>query len=707
MKVFFLSAASLLWRIIRFLASLQVAVVLLGLSAAVLALATILEWQWGAEVAHFAIYRAWWFFLLILLLACSVLFSAVVRFPWKWHHTGFLVTHFGILLILAGALISLWYGIDAQLPVFEGQSAHTAFTNESEFLLSMYSWSDRVAGEGGDGEWSNKRPGDAVWNRPASGQSRSVPFRPGPFHWRDYARWPISLLGFLPRSQGLLFERDNIRLEVLDYLRNAAVVEGEPLLLSWRRPGRAWEPLECRVRGVPDPHARGRFFGLGARHELETGHRIVFWVAASRAETEAFLRTLPSQPLTETGELVLFHRNHLLRLPLEILRERRMADFPEAFLQVKFQQFNPQFLGLVLDLEPWGRSPEPQGDFSGFSHRLVLFGDMVEFNRYDEVLGVYGSFWYYAPLDVGGAGSGESAAGTGETQALSNPSAGGRGSSLKALKPRVDIIQGVDGILYYRTWTEGMVTDSGILPADGTPIRLFAARPAEIEIRVEKFTPMDRPGENVRPLEVQRAHQGMRRSFARVRLTVDGNKEEFWVEERPASPFFGEDTNMGQRRWVSGQGRSIAVELVPRTLDLGFVVKLHEFERKLEPGSTHPASYGSRVDVRDRDDPDRFLFRNVWITMNRPLTVTDPKTGLAYRIFQEAYRGPFRPGEPLFEHVIQGREPRQQLYLSWLTLNYDPGRGLKYFGSFLTVIGIAITFYMRGYFRSLAWHGRA
>jgi hypothetical protein len=33
-----------------------------------------------------------------------------------------------------------------------------------------------------------------------------------------------------------------------------------------------------------------------------------------------------------------------------------------------------------------------------------------------------------------------------------------------------------------------------------------------------------------------------------------------------------------------------------------------------------------------------------------------------------------------------------------LTVNYDPGRGVKYLGSSLIVIGIFTMFYMRAYF---------
>ncbi len=42
--------------------------------------------------------------------------------------------------------------------------------------------------------------------------------------------------------------------------------------------------------------------------------------------------------------------------------------------------------------------------------------------------------------------------------------------------------------------------------------------------------------------------------------------------------------------------------------------------------------------------------------------------------------------------------PRDELYQSTLTFNYDPGRGLKYFGCLMIVAGIAAMFYMKAYF---------
>ena len=108
------------------LASLQLAVVLIGGSALVLALATLVESAYGdaskSGAANWAIYQTWWFAALNGLLALNVLCAALIRFPWKKAQTGFLMTHAGLLLILGGSLVTRLYGVDANVSILEGMS---------------------------------------------------------------------------------------------------------------------------------------------------------------------------------------------------------------------------------------------------------------------------------------------------------------------------------------------------------------------------------------------------------------------------------------------------------------------------------------------------------------------------------------------------------------------------------------------------------
>ena len=120
-------------------------------------------------------------------------------------------------------------------------------------------------------------------------------------------------------------------------------------------------------------------------------------------------------------------------------------------------------------------------------------------------------------------------------------------------------------------------------------------------------------------------------------------------------------------------------------LDLGFQVYLHQFRRKLDPGTGMPSHYSSRVDFLDLGDPPKKLQENVLITLNAPVDFADPRTGRTYRLFQSSFEGPWLPGDPEFDQLAGSDHSRDQLYLSQFSVNYDPGRGLKYAGCLMIV----------------------
>jgi len=384
---------------IRALASLQLAVVLIALYAVVLAWATFVESHYGTPTVGFFVYGAWWFEALNLLLALNVLLSALVRWPWRRRHIGFLVTHAGVIMLLLGFFVGNRWGIDSQLAVFESQASHQAMRERMGFHLAV------LQGEASASDHDGPT---------ASSESIDVPFQPGPFAWERYRRLFWFPWHAVSHDRGTLYDRDGIRLDTLDY-----VPEGS--------------------QGRPPP--------------------------------------------------------------------------------------------------------------------------MVE-----------------------------------------------------------------------------------------------------------------------------------------LRLTVDGNSERF---ELAALPYgIDPDPSLPERfrRVVTGDGRRVAVTLPREMLELGFRVHLHDFRRKLDPGSEKVSHYSSLVDFIARDDGNRALAEDVLITLNAPVNITDPRTGRSYRLYQSSYRGPFRPGQPEFEAAVDGSAIRDEVYQSYLSVNYDPGRGLKYFGSLLISVGIVMTFYSRGFF---------
>lgn len=352
--------------------SLQLAVVLIAIYACVLAWATGIESNHGAAAAQFAIYDSAWFTVLSAMLAGNVLCAVLIRFPWSRRQAGFLMTHLGILILLAGCLVSQRHGVEAELRVFEGRAAHRACKDSYHFRLCV----------------------DAA--KPVD-----VPFVAGPFSWDRYAK-----LWWFPwrceyRGQGIVHDKDGISLEVLDY------------------------------HNEPRPSVRVRL---------------------------------------------------------------RVDDVAEEF-------------DLAVSSE---------------------------------------------------------------------------------------------------------VSDEG---------------------------------------------------------------------EAPSA--------------VTGNNRRATVAFRQDEVDLGFQVYLHRFRQKLDPGVGMASHYSSLVDVLDRGNPPQVLDKDVLITLNAPVDVSDPRTGRTYRLFQSSFAGPWRPGQPEFDQLVGKDRSRDQVYLSRLSVNDDPGRGLKYVGCLLIVAGIVVVYYLQ------------
>ena len=108
----------------KFFSSLKLAVPLLFILAVLLAAGTIVESRSSTWAAKHYVYSTWWFSLFLLMLGTNVFCSALSRYPWKKHQTGFVITHSGILLILLGSLVTQQWGNDGQIALAEGESGH-------------------------------------------------------------------------------------------------------------------------------------------------------------------------------------------------------------------------------------------------------------------------------------------------------------------------------------------------------------------------------------------------------------------------------------------------------------------------------------------------------------------------------------------------------------------------------------------------------
>jgi len=109
-------------RLFDALASLRLAVVTMLTLGSVCTWGTFYEMNHGTPAAQRDVYRTWWFALILATLGANIFCAMMKRYPWKKHHTGFVMAHIGILTLLAGSLISLHLGLDGNLALYEGET---------------------------------------------------------------------------------------------------------------------------------------------------------------------------------------------------------------------------------------------------------------------------------------------------------------------------------------------------------------------------------------------------------------------------------------------------------------------------------------------------------------------------------------------------------------------------------------------------------
>lgn len=103
------------WRLIHALGSLQLALVLLATIALACAVATFAESGFNAKIAQAYIYKAPWFLLWLGVLCVNLFAATLTRWPWERRHAGFIVTHYGIIVLLVGAMVGLKTGFEGNV----------------------------------------------------------------------------------------------------------------------------------------------------------------------------------------------------------------------------------------------------------------------------------------------------------------------------------------------------------------------------------------------------------------------------------------------------------------------------------------------------------------------------------------------------------------------------------------------------------------
>lgn len=123
------------YRFLKFISSVKLAVPLMITMTVVVAAGTIIESKYNADMAKLLVYQSRWFLVILALLFINILCATLSRWPFKEHHTGFVVTHIGLLTLLTGSMITSVSGIDGQLRVEERGKSNEVVLPDLSFEL--------------------------------------------------------------------------------------------------------------------------------------------------------------------------------------------------------------------------------------------------------------------------------------------------------------------------------------------------------------------------------------------------------------------------------------------------------------------------------------------------------------------------------------------------------------------------------------------
>jgi hypothetical protein len=150
---------------------------------------------------------------------------------------------------------------------------------------------------------------------------------------------------------------------------------------------------------------------------------------------------------------------------------------------------------------------------------------------------------------------------------------------------------------------------------------------------------------------------------AEVEVSAGGLTQTLWLQRN--HPAYGARilvTPKGMLRVSFGSGKA----------PLGFVLHLVDFHHDTNPGGVGNATYSSVVRVIDK---------HAGVDEEHDISMNEPLTYNRLTFYQSS-----------FDDAAHGRQS------STFSVVYDPGRILKYAGSLMICLGIAIMFYMRAYF---------
>jgi hypothetical protein len=661
-------------RVSRWLGSLQIAIILLVLFVFCLMAGIFMESWYDGAVAQQLVYRTWWFMALLGLLGVNIFFAAAKKcdfsgwrqpapaglgfwqragrlWPWRLHQIGFLVTHLGLLTMLAGGILNAVAGTDAMMATID--------TDNPDFMANE--GANHTTNRAVDRTVSKIRVqrlrAETAHDPNNEAGSMEFDFAPGPAAWRadEYLQPRIdALAGFLnvlthPLPQTWQEDLgDGARLEVLGYYPHVRREEYGPA-----RPGDEEKtPFPAIKLHFANPNfgngMRGRWLAYHASdREMPLGPSLVQFLAhdCTPGQVAEFLKPPTPGDTGPKGQLVLFldGRKYRFNVDESLNHSQPLGDTGWSVTVVNYT-------ANFADKEATApTNPAIKFELSRDGGRPVGFA----------VVARYGSELFPIPGTPAGAQGA-----LGDLHAWYHAPDNRWGESRKAV---LQLVTGRDAKIYYRAFNshEGpfQFEKSGTVAKGGPRQHIWGGMSWKFD--VEDFVPeATGPGyfqpENRRlGLEDEQTSPGIR-----CKLTLGKDSKTFWL------------LRSGSTQAVRVGDQVFRLSYRPLERPLPFEITLQRAEQTSDPGTGAAASYCSFVLLNDPEEG--IVDEPHAIYMNHTLN----HRGLKF--FQSNYRS-----------VGTDPDTKRPISFSALGVSVDPGLDLKYIGSTMLAVGISLMFYFR------------
>ena len=493
-------------------------------------------------------------------------------------------------------------------------------------------------------------------------------------------------------------ERTDVEPENRDGAKPLATVTRESIELNAQELQKLSEKLTALADAATDaeanPDAAKEF--SDARREFAR-KRIENYLATTWSQLETTVET--SKEFRETLQKMQ-EQNDLRIADVKVLQTA--TKLGDSGWTVEAFETSPTMAPNVEELYGWSASVRlrsPQGE----TRDMALFSELFERNRYPEDGRVFGALWIERP--------------SGDDNEYGRPWNANLG------KPKLEFMQDLAGKLAWRCsdgrnrvasgYCSVKADDATVGASETEPVPVPAGEgtpaPGDIEsFTLTEFQLQDEIGARVTPTAFVKDQANEFYGKVKIRVTLDDAVETFQLRSLPLESVDESQRAYFDRRIVSSK-RAATIRLTDRLIDLGAALYVKKFSAVYEPGSSTAASFSSLTRIlpkgMTRDEQRKAALnepeKDVLIQMNRPGTLRVEGARKVYWAYQDSFRGPFKPGDKEFDSVVEGKlvpgetKPREAVYQTVVTLNDDPGRGMKYLGCLLTVAGTALLVYRR------------